>query len=174
MHGAVKMNKETAELNELNSYEVLSIAVQVERKGVEFYLNAAQVFNGSELSGLFEKLVQWEQAHIDSFIKMRDKHTQESWDKGAYNPVRVNIPKSRMMAGLSVFGISSDLDRKFTGNETREEVLKVAIKNEKDAVVFYTGLKAFVVDSGDLVTVDEIIKEEMHHVRVLSQALEQV
>jgi len=83
------------------------------------------------------------------------------------------MPDSRMLAGLAVFGIHPDPREHLTGRETREEVLRVAINKEKDAVVFYTGLKGFVSDPDDRATVDEVIHEEMHHVRVLSQALEQ-
>jgi len=61
-----------------------------------------------------------------------------------------------------------------SGKQTREQILRVVINKEKDAVVFYTGLKGFVSDPDDLEAVEDVIREEMHHVRVLSQALEQM
>lgn len=167
------LQEEAPKTTNLNSYEILSIAAQVERNGVAFYRRAAALFQGNPVGGLFQQLLDWEQAHADSFSQMIEDAAQRNWQSGTYSPQRVNIPDSRMLAGLAVFGIHPDPNEDFTGEESREEVLKVAIKKEKDAVVFYTGLKAFVTDPDDQATVDEVIQEEMHHVRVLSQALEQ-
>jgi rubrerythrin len=168
----MSMNRDTTEQDDLNSYEVLAIAVQVERAGAEFYRKAAELFPDSNGGGLFAMLLQWEQAHIATFTRMRDEIAQKSWQRGTYDPIRVSIPEAQMMAGLAVFGIRCDPSVEFTGKETREEVLQKAIKKEKDAVVFYTGLKASVFDPDDRATVDDVIKEEMHHIRVLNQALE--
>ncbi len=164
----------TTEQNDLNSYEILAIAVQVERNGVEFYRKAAGLFHESPAGELFSKLLQWERSHVDTFSKMLDEIATQTWQRGTYSPDRVLIPESKMLAGLAVFGVHPDPSEQLTGKETREDVLRVAIKKEKDAVVFYTGLKRFVMDPDDQATVDEVICEEMHHVRVLNQALEQV
>jgi rubrerythrin len=169
----MKLKEQALEQVDLNSYEVLAIAVQVERNGIEFYRKSARLFHGSAVGGLFQQLLEWEQAHADSFSRMMEEASNRSWQKGTYSPHRVAMPDSLMLAGLAVFGIHPDPREHFTGNETREEVLRVAISKEKDSVVFYTGLKGFVSDPDDQATVDEVIHEEMHHVRVLSQALEQ-
>jgi len=169
----MRLHEEALETTDLNSYEVLAIAVQVERNGIEFYRKAAELFQGSPMGGLLQQLLEWEQAHVDSFAEMLDLDADRAWKRGTYSPHRVTMPDSRVLAGLAVFGIHPDPRADFTGTETREEVLKVAINKEKDAVVFYTGLKAFVSDPDDQATVDKVIHEEMHHVRILSQALEQ-
>jgi rubrerythrin len=169
----MRLQEEALEQIDLNAYEVLAIAVQVERNGIEFYRKAAGLFHESPAGELFNQLLQWEEAHADSFSKMMDESASRSWQRGTYSPHRVIIPESKILAGLAVFGIQPDPREHFTGKETREEVLRVAINKEKDAVVFYTGLKGFVSDPDDQATLDEVIREEMHHVRVLSQALEQ-
>jgi rubrerythrin len=167
----MSMNDETKEQDELNSYEVLAIAVQLERTGAEFYRKAAALFSDAKVRALFEMLLQWEQAHIATFTRMRDEIAKKSWERGTYDPTRVSIPESQMMAGLAVFGIHPGSSDELTGRETREQVLRTAIDKEKDAVVFYTGLKRLVYDPDDQATVDDVIKEEMHHVRILNQAL---
>ncbi len=164
-------NDETTEQDDLNSYEVLAIAVQIERNGAEFYRKAAALFPEANVRGLFDMLLQWEQAHIATFTEMRDEIAKKSWERGTYDPMRVSIPAAQMKAGLAVFGIHPGSSDELTGGETREEVLRIAIGKEKDAVVFYTGLKRFVYEPDDQATVDEVIKEEMHHIRILNQAL---
>ncbi len=43
----------------------------------------------------------------------------------------------------------------------------------KEAVFFYDGLKDFARDPASKSTVDKIINEENHHIRLLSEQLEQ-
>jgi len=170
----MRLQIESLEQMDLNSYEVLAIAVQVEHNGVEFYRRASGLFHDNPVGALFSKLLQWEQSHADTFSQMMDEADTRTWQRGDYAPHQVTMPESRMLAGLAVFGIHPDPREDFTGKETREQVLRVAICKEKDAVVFYTGLKGFVSDPDDLEAVDHVIREEMHHIRVLSQALEQM
>jgi rubrerythrin len=52
-----------------------------------------------------------------------------------------------------------------------KEILKAAIVAEKDSIVFYLGLKDFVPDRLGKNRLDKIIKEEMGHIRILSNEL---
>jgi rubrerythrin len=167
------MDQEITEENELSSFDVLAIAVQVERNGIEFYRKAAALFADNSAGGLFNKLLQWEQTHVATFSRMRDDIAEKSWKRGTYRPDCVSIPQEQLLAGLAVFGVHPNPVEEFTGRETREEVLRAAIQKEKDAVVFYTGLKDLVFDPDEQSVVDDIIKEEVQHIRILSQALNQ-
>ena len=51
------------------------------------------------------------------------------------------------------------------------EILKAAILAEKDSIVFYLGMKDLVPDKLGKDKLDEIIKEEMGHIRILSKEL---
>ena len=52
-----------------------------------------------------------------------------------------------------------------------KEILKSAIEAEKDAIVFYLGMRDAVPDQLGKDKMDAIIKEEMGHVRLLSKQL---
>jgi rubrerythrin len=52
-----------------------------------------------------------------------------------------------------------------------KEVLKAAIEAEKDSIVFYLGMKDIVPDALGKKRIDDIIKEEMGHIRLLSKEL---
>jgi len=52
-----------------------------------------------------------------------------------------------------------------------EEVLQIAIGKEKDSVVFYVGMKEMVPEKFGKNRIGDIIKEEMSHIRLLSEEL---
>jgi rubrerythrin len=52
-----------------------------------------------------------------------------------------------------------------------QEILKDAISAEKDSIVFYLGLKDLVPKELGLSKIDDIIQEEMGHIRLLSKKL---
>jgi len=159
------------EEKDLNIFDVLQIAIQVERNGVEFYHEAAGLLTDPDLRGLFKKLATWEKKHIEAFTAMRDRAVERDVDKRADKLGQVDVSVPEMMAGLAVFGIHPDPSHELKGHTTREKALSIAVRKEKDAVVFYTGLKDFVPGIDDRAQVDDIIAEEMEHVCVLQQAL---
>ncbi len=150
---------------EMAGREVLEIAEQIERNGVKFYRRAAGLCDDDRISTLFVQLAQWEAKHEGIFRRMRQCLTA-----GHPEPGRAD---AHDLAGLAVFGIQPDPSRELTGEESRADVLRIAIEKEKDSIVYYTGLKDFVPQETDRQVVEEIIQEEMKHVRILTQSLEQ-
>ena len=105
---------------------------------------------------------------------MRERLAAEHWKLGQIEPNRIDMPDARAMAGLAVFGIQPDPTQELTGNESKADVLRLAIEKEKDSIVYYTGLKDFVPQEIDRRTIEEVIQEEMKHVRILVQTWEQI
>jgi rubrerythrin len=156
----------------LNAVEVFEIAEQIERNGVKFYRKAAELFNESEICTLLIELADWETRHEQIFrdmgkqlIQLNKKTRTLELGKKEFDP--------KLMACLTVFGTVSDPPHKLKSIEKIADVLKTAIEKEKDSITFYEGLKDFVSASDDKNKVDDIIKEEMHHIQILSQALKQ-
>jgi rubrerythrin len=79
---------------------------------------------------------------------------------------------AQAMAGLAVFANKPDPSREFNGTESKKEILQKAIEKEKDSIVYYTGLKNLIPARAGQDKIYDIIKEEMHHVRILNQSLE--
>ena len=73
-----------------------------------------------------------------------------------------------------MFGLRPNPADELTGQETRAELLRVAIEKEKDSIVYYTGLKDLISSGRDRQIIEDIIQEEMKHVRILAQSLEQL
>ncbi len=159
---------------ELGAFEVLEIAEKIERNGAKFYRRAAGLINDPEFSTLFVNLSQWETRHIDVFKQMKKRLSDQRWQEGELAPRRIDPPDARVMAGLAVFGMQPDPAAQLSGHETKADVLRMAIEKEKDSIVYYTGLKDFVPHQAEKDLINEVIQEEMKHVRILVQSLEQV
>jgi rubrerythrin len=61
-----------------------------------------------------------------------------------------------------------------TGDETLEEILRIAVGLEKDSILFYLGIKDLIPSQSGQDRIDEVIREERRHVAQLSNLLEKL
>lgn len=155
-----------------NAIEVFEIAEQIERNAGAFYRKAAELFKDSEVSGIFLKLADWEIGHEAVFAAMRKRLSEQGRELSTFDPEDAPLD-AKAMAGLAAFGIGPDPAAELTASETRADALRMALRKEKDTIVYYTGLKGFVREAGSVDKIDEIIEEELRHIRIISQSLEQ-
>ncbi len=153
--------------------KILEIAEQVERKGSQFYQQAAGRVEEPKLRKLFSQLAEWETTHQELFAKMRQDYASELDEIGSFDPDVYMSSNAQLMAALSVFAVSPDLSKQFAGLKNSEEILKKAIATEKDTITFYKGLKDFARCMAAEEIIDKIIEEEKNHVKILTQSLEQ-
>lgn len=156
----------------LNASEIFEIAVQIERNGAKFYRGAAELFDDSHVHNLFLQLADWETAHEQVFADMRNELIAQGPELSAFEIESDVIFDAQSMAGLAVFGKGMGPSAELTGKESITDILKGAIEKEKDSIIFYTGLKDFVSAKAAKDKIAEIIKEEMHHIRILKQSME--
>ena len=156
----------------LTPIEVLDIAQQIERNGVAFYEKAIELFDKPTPRVIFHTLAQRELEHEKIFAEMKEGLIRRGIAAVDETEAGGSL-SSKSMAGLAVFGISRNPAEQLTGKETVAEIIRLAIENEKNSVVFYTGLKDFVADEVSGRTIGGIIREEMRHVQMLSESLKQ-
>jgi rubrerythrin len=155
---------------ELTAVEAIEIAERIERNGAKFYRHAAGLSADRRISSLFVELAQWESRHQKVFEEMRERYAARM-PADARDGSRADGFDATAMAGLAVFGIQPDPAEELTGRESRTDVLKLAVEKEKDSIVFYSGLKGFLANRRDGKVLEDIIAEEMKHVRILAQSL---
>lgn len=155
-----------------NAIEVFEIAEQIERNGAAFYRRAAELFKDSDVADLFTRLANWEIRHEAILAGMRKELSKQGRELSTFDPSDAPLD-AKAMAGLGAFGLNPDPAAQLAGSETRTEVLQMALQKEKDTIVYYTGLKAFVPGAAGKDKIDDIVEEELQHIRILTQALEQ-
>lgn len=156
---------------EFNAFEVFEIAERIERNGAKFYRRAAELFDDSRVHNMFLKLAEWELVHEKVFANMRKELSEQGPEMRTFKAVNDVVFDAQSMAGLAVFGNRINPAAELSGKESIKDILKCAIEKEKDTIVFYTGLKDFVSAEAGNDKIADIIKEEMHHVRILNEAL---
>jgi rubrerythrin len=155
-----------------NAFEVFEIAEQIERNGTNFYVRAAELFDDPNTREMFLRLAEWERQHEMFFARMKQHLSERNWQESTSESDDL-LPDPRVMAGMAVFGIRSDPAEELHGRQNRTDILRRAVENEKDSIVFYHGLKEFVNNETDREKIDEIIKEEIKHIVILDKSLKQ-
>jgi rubrerythrin len=144
----------------ISVFDVFEIAEQIERNGAKFYRKAAEICDGLDVRKMFLKLAEWEVEHERIFARMKKQLPEPNEESGTLGH-QDTLPDPKVMAGLAVFGLRS------------EEIIRRALEKEKDSIVFYEGLKDFVPAGADRDKIDDIIREEMRHIRILYESLNQ-
>jgi rubrerythrin len=156
-----------------NVFEVFQIAEKIEHNNAKFYLKTAELFEDLERRNIYYKLANWRAKHEKTLAERRKKYSEKTGQFGTFDPDNYVLSNPHVMASLAVFTAKPGADRTVTGREGKKEIFRDAIRRAKEAVVFYRGLKDFARDPASEDTIEQIIKEENQHIRILAEALQQ-
>jgi rubrerythrin len=155
----------------LSADEVLQIACQIERNGQSFYRRAAEVAGDAASRKMLAELAQWEAQHEKVFAGMRASLTDAERAPEVYDPEDLAMSYLRAFADGHVFDRKADPARLLSAEVTTAQALRIAIGLENDSILFYTALKPVVPVRLGLEKIEEVIREEMRHVAMLSAQL---
>ena len=151
----------------LTTDEIYAMAVEIEDNAVRFYLRAAE--KHPDKREFLERMASMEGGHKQVFEQMRAA-AKEMTDAGQ-DPLGTEgaLYIDAIGSGVRIEG-SPRVAEEITGEETTEEILRLAIDLEKQSVLFYLGLKGNLGPEYDA-TLDELIDEERSHLTVLASEL---
>jgi len=152
---------------DFNADEIFEMAEQLERNGAKFYRQAAESVSEPDRKAFLEQLAAMEDDHEKTFAAMRADLGAGEKQSTVFDPNGDAVLYLKALADTRVF-FEKEIDL-----STMEEILKAAIEAEKDSIVFYLGMKSAVPEERGKSRLDAIIKEEMGHIRLLSQKLVQ-
>ena len=147
-----------------NADEIFEMAEQIERNGGVFYRKAAEHVTGKERDFLLE-LAAMEDAHEVTFQGMRQELSAKQKETVTFDPYGEAPQYLKALADSRVF-FEKELDPR-----TMSDILKSAIIAEKESIVFYLGMKEMVAEHQGKARIDDIIREEMDHIKLLSNRL---
>ena len=145
--------------------DVFEMAEKLERNGAQFYRNAAENADDPTAKAFLIRLAEMEDAHEKTFALLRSNLSGKAKAATVFDPQHESALYLRSLADTKVF-FEKEIDL-----SSMREILKAAILAEKDSIVFYLGMKDLVPDRLGKDKLDEIIKEEMGHIRILSKEL---
>ena len=155
--------------------EIFEMAEQIERNGAKFYRTSADGVKEASSRELLMNLAAMEDEHEKTFAAMRSDLTSKEKATATFDPENEAILYLKALADSRVFvarqipNLGAMADR--SDDEIMQEVLKFAIGAEKESIVFYLGMKDAVPEGLGKSRLDAIIKEEMGHIRLLSNRL---
>jgi len=155
---------------EFSADEVFAMAEQIERNGARFYRKAADKAEG-EAKGILVRFAVMEDEHEKTFQALRAELPAAARQPLVFDPEGDLGLYVNAMADGYVFNVREDPSTTLTGDETVEELFEMALGREKEAVVFYVGLKEAVPAEVGQDKIDRIIREELGHIGILSRQL---
>ncbi len=150
---------------DFNADDIFEMAQQMERNGATFYKTAAAAIDDEQSKEFLLELAEMEVGHEKTFAEMRSALSDSEKASTVFDPEGESVHYLRALADTRVF-FEKEID-----TSSIEVILKDAITAEKDSIVFYLGMREAVPENLGRSRLDDIIKEEMGHIRMLSKAL---
>ena len=150
---------------DFNADDIFEIAEQLERNGAAFYRDAAASVDDSSVKEFLLEFAAMEDEHEKTFVNLRKELTAAEKTSTVFDPNNESALYLKALADTRVF-FKKEID-----TSTVEGIFKAAITAEKDSIVFYLGMKDLVPEALGKQRMDDIIREEMGHIKILSQKL---
>ena len=149
--------------------EVFRIAEDIERNGLSFYREAAKAAKDAGVKAVFLDLAEKERQHEALFSTWRGElcgRTDVHW----VDPAGEAQAYLQAIADAHVFAKSADVAAAVGDVDSPRNILRLAIGFERDTVAFFAALKEQ-VGEGYREKVDLLIREELGHIRQLTEAM---
>lgn len=147
--------------------EIFEMAKQIEINGAAFYRKASEKVEGEKEKKFLTKLAVMEDQHEKLFAEMQKELNEKETDSQIYDPAGEAVLYLKALADTKIF-----FKKEAPGKEMKD-ILVSAIRAEQDSIIFYLGMKELVPDDMGKKRLDDIIKEEMSHIKMLSGKLSQ-
>ena len=150
-----------------NIDEILAMAERIERNGAKYYERAAQMTEDEKKRAKLEKLAKMEKDHEQVFAEMRASQPD---GRASFDPDK---EASRYLGAIvdgNVFDYRAQPAADLAG-KTLVDIYRKAIDLEKDSIIFYLGIRELVPEKLGNTQMDDIIREEMGHIVLLSDDL---
>ncbi len=154
-----------------NADEVFEIAEEMEANAEEFYKEAAEKTSDEPTKKLFLNLAAMENGHQKIFKDLRAQLGAGEKEQTTYDPDNQAVLYLQEMAYARGYEGRISPMKEFTGNESIKEIIEIALNSEKEAVVFYYGLRSMVSAKAGRDKVELIINEELSHITTLLRNL---
>jgi len=145
--------------------EVFEMAEQLEKNGADFYRDSAASITDEENKKVLLDLAAMEDEHEKIFAGMRAALTAGDKESNTFDPEEETLAYLKALVDTRVF-FKKEID-----TTSMKEILKAALVAEKDAIVFFMGLKDMVPENLGKNRLEDIIKEEMSHIKLIGSML---
>ncbi len=154
-----------------NADEIFEMAEEIERQGAKFYSEVSKKATDDEMKKFFVELSAMEAEHLKIFADMRKQLSEAEKTALTFDPDNEAALYLKTMADAKGWEGRISPTQKLTGTESMKEVIEIALNAEKESVVFYFGLKSMVSEKAGRDKIEQIVMEELSHIRTLLEYL---
>ncbi len=145
--------------------EIIDLAVRIEANGQKAYRKAQKEVRDPGLASRLGWLADEEADHEKWFPKLK-----EGVEEGLQDPKLEEMANGVLLGVLGDRAFSID-DADFSKVEDLDQLLELSVEFEKDTILFYEMLSAFIEEEQTLNHLNRIIEEENRHVQILQDFL---
>ncbi len=146
-----------------NAAEVYEMGEEIERNGDRFYRKAMEFTSNTELRDMLGCLADQEKEHIALFRELREKLPTEASSPSPLDDDDVSL-YLQSLADSKVFKTSEDVDRVLGEAKTIEEILDLALRFEKDSILFFEWARDLTREDWGKEKINALIEEEKKHI----------
>lgn len=150
---------------DFNADEIFVMAEQIEANGAKFYRDAAENISDADSKKMLLELAAMEDDHVKTFQGLHSQLNDKEKQSATFDPEEESALYLKALADTRVF-FEKEIDL-----TSMKEILKAALIAEKDSIVFYLGMKELVGKALGQDKIDNIIKEEMDHIKLIGGKL---
>lgn len=159
------------ESHSFSDLEGLRIAVEMERRGVEFYRRAARLTKSVHIVKMLEELAGEEEGHQRDFSKlMEDACACRQAEAAVCYSGETSAYLSAIAADIVFAGGLMEVGRR-GGFDSLPAILTTAIDSEKNSILFYSELRELTGDPNTRNAFGSVVSEEKVHLARLQQQL---
>ena len=118
---------------ELNAFEIVTVAETIERDSIDFYRKAARLFKDEELRKMLLLLADWERKHEGVFTAMKRELSAIREKDMAFDVLSWASASPLALKCLAWSAGQSKSKKEFAGDESKEDILELAISRERNA-----------------------------------------
>lgn len=141
--------------------EIIDLAIRIEKNGAMIYRKAQAEVSNPSLASLLDWLTEDETNHEKWFASLRAGSGKSEGD-----PRLEKMGQAILQSVLGERAFSLE-EADFSKIEDVTSLLELSVEFEKDTILFYEMLRAFIDDEKTLSRLNQIITEENRHVQVL-------
>jgi len=154
-----------------NADEIYEIAITIEKNGKAFYDMAAETVDDKDVQKVMRDLSAWEDRHIELFKSLRDGLRSGIKGSASFDGNEESLAYMKAAADSHVFVQNFDMSYMVAQCKIPRAALDMALRFEKDSVVYYATAKNLVPEHLGRADVGRIEDEEIRHVSILHKQI---
>lgn len=147
-------------------HDILDLAIKIEQNGEKVYRNAQRQTSNPATAELLTWMADQEKEHAQWFSTFKKENLQI-----LDNPIKAEMNRVILgeMMGKRTFSLNEE---SLLEMNDINEILLLSIEFEKDTVLFYELMQAFLQEKADQTHLKRIIAEEKSHIQQLQEMLD--